>query len=108
MHLSEHSLRQLDEAYLRGLEEEALRGLSVRLLADLKEAHERLNQTPTNSSRPPSSRAPWERMSGVESGERDEGGVEAPGAQETEDVAEARGSSETAPAVTAAPASLGS
>ena len=36
-------------------------GLSLRLLADLKEARERLNQGPTNSSRPPSSRAPWER-----------------------------------------------
>ena len=43
------------------MDPEALRGLSVRLLADLKEARERLNQGPTNSSRPPSSRAPWER-----------------------------------------------
>jgi transposase len=61
MHLSDHSLRQIDDAYLQSLEVEALRGLSLRLLADLKEARERLNQGPTNSSRPPSSRAPWER-----------------------------------------------
>ena len=61
MHLSDHSLRQIDDAYLRSLDLEALRGLSLRLLADLKEARERLNQGPTNSSRPPSSRAPWER-----------------------------------------------
>jgi hypothetical protein len=61
MHLSDHSLRQIDDAYLRSLEPEALSGLSLRLLADLKEARERLNQGPTNSSRPPSSRAPWER-----------------------------------------------
>jgi hypothetical protein len=61
MHLSDHSLRQIDDAYLRSLDPEALCGLSVRLLADLKEARERLNQGPTNSSRPPSSRAPWER-----------------------------------------------
>ena len=61
MHLSDHSLRQIDDAYLRSLDREALRGLSLRLLADLKEARERLNQGPTNSSRPPSSRAPWER-----------------------------------------------
>jgi transposase len=61
VHLSDHSLRQIDDAYLRSLEPEALRGLSSRLLADLKEARERLNQGPTNSSRPPSSRAPWER-----------------------------------------------
>jgi hypothetical protein len=32
-------------------------------LEDLKEARERLRQNPTNSSRPPSSRAPWERPS---------------------------------------------
>ena len=61
MHLSDHSLRQIDDAYLQSLEPEALRGLSLRLLADLKEARERLNQGPSNSSRPPSSRAPWER-----------------------------------------------
>jgi transposase len=40
-----------------------LRGLSLRLLEDLKEARERLRQNPNNSSRPPSSRAPWERPS---------------------------------------------
>jgi transposase len=34
--------------------------LSSKLLADLKEAHDRLNQSPDNSSRPPSTRAPWE------------------------------------------------
>ena len=61
MHLSDHSLRQIDDAYIRSLDPEALRGLSLRLLADLKEARERLNQGPTNSSRPPGSRAPWER-----------------------------------------------
>lgn len=61
MHLSPHSLRQIDDAYLQSLEVEALRGLSMRLLADLKEASDRLNQGPENSSRPPSSQAPWER-----------------------------------------------
>jgi hypothetical protein len=38
MHLSEHSLRQLDRAYLDALDEAALRALSARLLDDLKEA----------------------------------------------------------------------
>ena len=61
MHLSDHSLRQIDDAYIRSLDPAALRGLSLRLLADLKEARERLHQGPTNSSRPPSSRAPWDR-----------------------------------------------
>jgi hypothetical protein len=61
MHLSDHSLRQLDDAYVQSLDMAALRDLSLRLLADLQEARERLNQGPTNSSRPPSSQAPWER-----------------------------------------------
>ena len=61
MHLSDHNLRQIDDAYVRSLEPEALRRLSVQLLEDLKEARDRLNQGPDNSSRPPSSRAPWER-----------------------------------------------
>lgn len=61
MQLSDHDLRQLDEARLDGLSDAALRELSKRLLGDLKEARERLNQTPENSSRPPSTRAPWER-----------------------------------------------
>ena len=60
MHLSPQSLRQIDD-YLQSLEVEALCGLSMRLLADLKEAWDRLNQGPDHSSRPPSSRAPWER-----------------------------------------------
>ena len=66
MHLSEHSLRPLDRAYLDALDEAALRGLSAKLLDDLKEARDRLNQGPENSSRPPSSRAPWERKNGGE------------------------------------------
>ena len=60
MQLSRHDLAQLDEAYLAGLPEGSLRVLSVKLLIDLKDAVERLDQSPSNSSRPPSSRAPWE------------------------------------------------
>ena len=60
MQLSDHDLKQLDDTYLGGLPIESLRGLSSKLLADLKEARERLNQNPSNSSRPPSSEAPWE------------------------------------------------
>ena len=44
MKISDHSLRQLDEAYVTSLDEAALRGLSLRLLADLKEARERLTE----------------------------------------------------------------
>jgi hypothetical protein len=59
--LSQHDLQQLDEDAVRGLPEAALRHLTLTLLADLKEARERLAQNPRNSSRPPSSRSPWER-----------------------------------------------
>ena len=64
MHLSQHSLRQLDQAYLDSLGEAEVRALSGKLLDDLKEALDRLNQGPDNSSRPPSSRAPWDRPGG--------------------------------------------
>jgi transposase len=59
--LSKHDLAQLDEAALSGLGSEQLRALSVKLLSDLKLAHERLDQSPRNSSRPPSSVPPWQR-----------------------------------------------
>ncbi len=61
MQLSDHSLRQIDEAYLERLGEESLRSLSSKLLLDLKEARERLNQTSRNSSLPPSREAPWNK-----------------------------------------------
>ena len=88
MHLSEHSLRQLDRAYLDALDEAALRGLSAKLLDDLKEARDRLNQGPSNSSRPPSSRAPWDRPGGGQESDADaEADAEAAdGAREPEPV----------------------
>lgn len=103
MLLKNHSLRQIDEAYLRSLSHEALVGLSTKLVEDLKEARERLNQTPSNSSRPPSSQAPWVRdeapededeesppqapgdepAAQAESGEKAQGSVSEPGGQQT-------------------------
>jgi transposase len=73
MQLSEHDLKQLDEEKIRSLQAEVLQTLSLKLLADLKEARDRLNQGPDNSSRPPSSRAPWE---GVGSEPQDDGETE--------------------------------
>lgn len=61
MYLSDHDLRQLDEAALARLEPEQVRALLIKALEDLKAARERLAQNPTNSSRPPSTRAPWEQ-----------------------------------------------
>ena len=80
MQLSEHDLKQLDEETIRSLQAGTLRTLSVKLLADLKEARDRLNQSPDNSSRPPSSRAPWE---GADTEPQNDG--EAEGAEPQED-----------------------
>ena len=58
-HLSNHDLLQIDNTYLESLSIPELLSVSKKLLTDLKEAHERLNQNPTNSSLPPSSRPPY-------------------------------------------------
>ena len=55
MILKEHELLQIDENFISRLREQdpdALAGLSIKLVSDLKEALERLNQNPSNSSRP--------------------------------------------------------
>ena len=62
MELTDHSLRQLDEDTIHNLPEAAVRDLAVRLLKDLKEARDRLNQNSRNSSRPPGSDAPWDKV----------------------------------------------
>lgn len=61
MHLSAHDLKQMDEEWLQRLPPEMLLAVSKRLLADVKHLQDRLNQNPSNSSRPPSSRAPWDK-----------------------------------------------
>jgi transposase len=60
MKLKDHDLRQMDSEYLASLVREKLLEVSSKLLEDLKEARERLNQTSQNSSRPSGSFAPWE------------------------------------------------
>lgn len=85
MHLKDHDLRQLNAERLHRLrldDPEALEGLSVRLLEDLKEARERLSQNPDNSSRPPSSRDPWQRSSAAEQVDSEIPGEEAASAEE--------------------------
>jgi len=71
MKVSDHSLRQLDEAYLTSLERVALQGLSMRLVSDLKEARDQLGSGPQNSSRPPGSRPAWEKGLGAKSADAD-------------------------------------
>lgn len=55
MRLLDHDLRQMDEDYLNSLDLRRLRLVSMKLLADLKDARERLNRNSQNSSVPPSS-----------------------------------------------------
>lgn len=59
MNLSNHSLRQIDEAYIQQLDEGSLRRLCMNLLLDLKESRDRLGQNSRNSSVPPSSEGPF-------------------------------------------------
>src|SRR5512136_1198815 len=56
------------------INEESIYGLSIKLVSDLKEAVERLNQNPSNSSRPSGSLAPWDK--GVVGNEDDESTVD--------------------------------
>ena len=63
MKLSDHDLRQLDEKVIRSLSPDAVENLAVNLLDDLKDSRERQNQDSQNSSRPPSSQAPWDKRS---------------------------------------------
>ena len=67
--LTDHTLSQLDDEYLARLEPEALCRLSQKLLHDLKQARERLNQDPSNSSVPSSSRLPWQQVDSDEAEE---------------------------------------
>ena len=105
MQLSDHSLRQIDEAYLDRLGEDSLRSLSSKLLLDLKEARERLNQTSRNSSLPPSREAPWDKTRAADAdAERDENPEETV-AEDTpaEAARDAEAEAESAPAVESQP-----
>jgi transposase len=77
MKIKDHDLRQLNEERLKTLQEKdpaALLQLANRLLDDLKEARERLNQNPSNSSCPSGSQAPWFGVGDEDSPEDDEQG----------------------------------
>ncbi|MEO5376575.1 MAG: hypothetical protein H7832_02125 [Magnetococcus sp. DMHC-6] len=56
MKLPNHDLKQMGDAYLDSLDMDRLRAVSKKLLTDLKESRERLDQNPQNSSVPPGSR----------------------------------------------------
>lgn len=61
MRLTDHDLKQLSQEYLASLSPEQLLHLSKKMLDDLRDARDRLNQTPQNSSRPSGSYAPWQK-----------------------------------------------
>ena len=62
--LTDHDLRQMSDEWVSSLTPQQKELLLVRALAELRKSRDRLNQTPKNSSKPPSSRAPWESASG--------------------------------------------
>ncbi len=62
--LSDHDLRQMSEEWVSSLTPAQRDELLARALAELRKSRDRLNQSPTNSSKPPSSRAPWDTTSG--------------------------------------------
>jgi len=57
--LSDHDLKQMDPEWVQRQCERTVRDLLGRALEDLKVARDRLNQTPSNSSRPSGSMPPW-------------------------------------------------
>ena len=59
MHLSDFDLQQLEPATVSRLTPSQQEGLLWKVIADLKEARERLGAHSQNSSRPPSSDLPW-------------------------------------------------
>jgi len=74
MHITLFDLGQLTPQRVAELGESALRHLVLQLLDDLRETHDRLNQTPQNSSRPPGSMPPWDKAKAGKAieGEEDE------------------------------------
>ena len=57
--ITDFDLRPIDQHWLSALTPAQKDDLLARALSELREARDRLNQTPKNSSTPPSSRSPW-------------------------------------------------
>lgn len=77
MRLTEHDLRQMNNEYILSLPHKELTAVAINLLNDLKDARDRLNQNPHNSSRPPSSQEPWVKAKFAEESESSEKETEA-------------------------------
>lgn len=72
MHFERSDLQQLTLEYISNLPSERLVTLCDQLRQDLMTARDRLNQNPSNSSRPSSTLAPWDRQSKNKDFEDDE------------------------------------
>lgn len=59
MNLNPQDISQLDPSSLIAMDKEELLPQLTKIIADLKEAMDRLNQNSNNSSRPSSSDSPW-------------------------------------------------
>lgn len=70
--MKDHDLKQLNREYLASLSPEQLLNLAEKLLNDLRDARDRQNQTPQNSSRPSGSYAPWEQTGNSTIGQQTE------------------------------------
>ena len=77
MRLKDQDLRQFSREYMASLSPSQLLELAEKMLEDLRDARDRQNQTPKNSSRPSGSYAPWEQAKIADSQkETGEGGSE--------------------------------
>lgn len=95
----------MDEVWLESLPDALARAVLRRAVEDLKEARDRLNQNPENSSRPPGSRAPGERRRGsVDAAKGAEPAPEARAAGLPAAVSGADAAAATAPSATETPA----
>ena len=65
----------MDPGWQERQPEETVRGLLARALDDLRQARDRLNQNPTNSSRPPGSMEPWRKGAADEPAARPDDGA---------------------------------
>ena len=66
MQLADSDLKQITQEYLDSLSLGPLRHLSGKMLDDLRDARDRLNQTAQNSSRPSGSYATWEQAANAD------------------------------------------
>ena len=73
MRLKDNDLKQLDREYFARLTSEQLMDIAEKLLNDLRDARDRQNETPKNSSRPSGSYAPWEQAQEAEEQDSKEG-----------------------------------